>query len=96
MRDTAGEVGTNSEVAYSCGPLHMDEQRQDGHLEPIYNNSVPIQDVALKTCRKRWPIEKGGGRGSGISVLAVQHDDDDISNGYGRHQSKIEIKGNHR
>ena len=27
MRDTAGEVGTNSKVMYSCGPLHMDEQR---------------------------------------------------------------------
>ena len=31
-----------------CGPPHMDKQRQDNQLEPIYN-SVPIQDVALKT-----------------------------------------------
>ena len=52
----------------------MDEQRQDNQLEPIYNSSVPIQDVALKT------IETGGGRGSGRSVLAVQHDDDDEVN----------------
>ncbi len=29
MRDTAGEVRTNSLVTYFCGPLHMDEQRQD-------------------------------------------------------------------
>ena len=32
---------------YSCVPLHMDEQRQDDQLEPIYNSSVPIQDIAL-------------------------------------------------
>ena len=71
MRDTAGKVGTNSLVTYSSGPLHMDEQRQDDQLEIIYNSSVPIQDVALKTYRERWTIEKGGGRGSGRSVLAV-------------------------
>ena len=51
----------------------MDEQRPDDQLEPTYNNSVPIQDVALK----RWTIEKSGGRGSGISVLMARHDDDD-------------------
>ena len=55
----------------------MDEQRQDDQLEPKYNSSVQIQDVALKTYPKRWRIEKGGGRGSGISVLMVWHDDDD-------------------
>ena len=80
MWDTAGEVGTNSQVKYSGGPLHMDEQRQDDQLEPIYNSSVPIQDVALKTYRReRWVIEKGGGRGSGRSVLVGRHhgDDDD-------------------
>ena len=27
----------------------MNEQRQDDQLESIYNSSVPIQDVALKT-----------------------------------------------
>ena len=27
-QDSAGEVGTNAWVMYSCGPLHMDEQRQ--------------------------------------------------------------------
>ncbi len=55
----------------------MDEQRQDDQLEPIYNSSVPIQDVALKTYRERWTIETGGERGSGRSVLAVRHDDED-------------------
>ena len=49
MRGTAGEEGRNSLAMYSCGPLHMDEQRQDDQLEPIYNSSVPIKDVALKT-----------------------------------------------
>ena len=56
----------------------MDEQRQDGQLEPTYSNSVPIRDVALRmTCQKQWTIERGGERGSGISVLMVRHDDDD-------------------
>ena len=38
---------------------------------------MPVQDVALKTFRERWTIEKGGGRGSGRSVLMARHDDDD-------------------
>ena len=36
-----------------------------------------IQDIALKTSWEQWMIETGGERGSGKSVLAVQHDDDD-------------------
>ena len=55
----------------------MEELRQDVQLGPIYNSSVPIQDVALKTYRKRWTIEMGGGRGPGGSVLMAWHDDDD-------------------
>ena len=47
MQDTVGEVKSNSvgevRTIYSCGPLHMDEQRQDDQVEPIYNSSVPIQ-----------------------------------------------------
>ena len=35
------------------------------------------QDVTPKTCRRRWMIGRNGERGSGISVLAAQHDDDD-------------------
>ena len=55
----------------------MDKQRQDDQLEPTYNSSVPIQGVAMKTYRKRWTIEKGGRRGSGISALVTWHDYDD-------------------
>ena len=55
----------------------MDEQRQDDQLEPTYSISVPIRDATLKTCRKQWTIEKGGEKGSRISVLMVWHDDDD-------------------
>ena len=50
----------------------QNEQRKDDQLEPIYNSSVPIQNVALKTYRK---METGGG--SGRSVLMTRHDDDD-------------------
>ena len=56
----------------------MDEQRQDDQLEPTYSSSVPIRDVAGENCRKQWMIEKGGEKGSGISVLIAQHDVDDI------------------
>ena len=51
----------------------MDEQRQWDQLEPTYNSSVLIQDVALKTYWRQWTIEKCGRRGSGIA----QHDDDE-------------------
>ena len=55
----------------------MYEQMQDDQLEPIYNGSVPIQDIALKTYREQWTMEMDGERGSGKSVLAAPHDDDD-------------------
>ena len=77
MLDTAGEVETNSYVKYSYGPLQMDEQRQDDEVEPLYNSSEQIQDVALMTNRKQWTIEEGGRKGLGISMLVEQHDDDD-------------------
>ena len=34
MQDTAGQVGTNSLMMYSYGPLHMAEQKQGDQLEP--------------------------------------------------------------
>ena len=58
----------------------MAKQKQDGQLEHTYSSYVRIQDVALKTCQRRWMIGRSGERGSGISVLAVRHDDDDIVN----------------
>ena len=56
----------------------MNEERQDDQLEHLYNSSVLIQDVTLKTFRERWTIETSGERGSGRSILAAQHDDEDI------------------
>ena len=38
----------------------MAEQRQDDQLEPTYNNSLSIRDIALKTCRKPWTREGQG------------------------------------
>ena len=52
MQDTTGEVRTNSFATYSYGSLHMKEQKLDDQLEAIYNNSVPIQDIALKIFRE--------------------------------------------
>ena len=63
-------------MIYSCGLLHMDKHRQEDSLEPTYNSSVLIQDVALKTYQKRWTIEKGGRWGSGRSALVSRHYDD--------------------
>ena len=60
----------------------MNEQRQDDQLEPIYNSSVPIQDIALKTSGERWTIEICGERGSGRSVMAARLDDDIRDNTY--------------
>ena len=57
----------------------MDEQRQDDQRETIYNSSVPLQDIALKTSRERWTIDMGGKRGLGRSVLAERHDDDEFT-----------------
>ena len=62
---------------YSCGSLHIDEQKQDDQLEPTYSSSVPIQDVTLKSCRKQWTIGRGGEKGLGISMLMARRDDDD-------------------
>ena len=54
-----------------CGPFQMDKKKLD-QLEPIYNSSVLIQDVAWKTCRGLRTKETGGERGSRKSW----HDDD--------------------
>ena len=56
---------------------HMARQKQDDQLEHTFSSYVRIQDVALKTCQRRWTIGRSGERGSGISVLAAWHDDED-------------------
>ena len=58
-------------------PPHMAEQKQDDQLEHTYSSCVKIRDVSHKTCQRWWTIGKSGERGSGISVLAARHDDDD-------------------
>ena len=55
----------------------MAEQKQGDQFEHTHNSYVRIRDVALKTCRRRRMIGRNGERGSGISVLVVQNDDDD-------------------
>ena len=40
MRESTGELRTNSSEIYSCGPLHMDGKRQDDQPEPTYNSSA--------------------------------------------------------
>ena len=74
MQDTVGEAGASSWVMF-YGPPHMVKQKQDNQLEPTYSSSVRIRDVALRTCQKQLTIGRSGEGGSGISVLAAQHDD---------------------
>ena len=62
---------------YSYEPPDMAEQKQDDQLEHTFSSYVRIRDVALKTYQRRWTIERSGEGGSGIFVLAAQHDDDD-------------------
>ena len=63
---------------YSYGPLHMAELKQDNQLEHTYSSYVRIQDVAQKTCQRWWTIGKSGMKGSGRSVLAAWHDNNDV------------------
>ena len=52
-------------------------QAKAGRPARTYSSYVRIRDVAQKTCQRRWLIGRSGERGSGISVLAARHDDDD-------------------
>ena len=79
MQDTAGEAGSSSYVMYSYGPPHMVGQKQDDQLKHTFSSYVRIRDVALKTYQRQWMIERSGERGSGISVLAAWHDDDEYN-----------------
>ena len=56
----------------------MANQKQDDQLEHSYSSYVMIRDVTPKTYRRWWMIGRRGERGSGISVLAARHDDDDF------------------
>ena len=76
---------------YSYGPPHMDKQKQDDQLEHTYSSYVRIRDVTLKTCQKRWMIGRSGERGSGISVLAARHHDDDEFFLYERNKYPLSI-----
>ena len=71
------KVMTNSLETFSRIPLRVDDQKHNDQLEPTYNSSVPMQDVAVNTSREWWTIESGGRRRSRISVLMTRHDDDD-------------------
>ena len=62
MRDTAGEVKTNTLATLSNGRLDTEEQVLDDLQELLYNSSVRTQDLVYKTCRKRWMIETNGER----------------------------------
>ena len=75
-QDTAEDARTCSEVMYSYGTPYMADQKLDDQLEHTYSSYVMIRDVALKTFQRRWMIGRNGERGSGLSMLAIRHDDD--------------------
>ena len=72
----AGHCWRSKDEIYSYGPRHMDEQKQDDHLEHTNSSYVRIRDVTQKTCQARWTIGRNDERGSAIYVLAARHDDD--------------------
>ena len=86
-QDTAGEAGISSEVMYSYGP----PQKQDNRLEHAYSSYVRIRDVALKAGQRQWTIGRSSERGSGISVLAARHDEDDEDDDYLKKDIRPEI-----
>ena len=49
----AGHCWRSRDEIISDGPLHIAEQKQGDQLEPTYNRSVRIRDVALRTCQKQ-------------------------------------------
>ena len=81
----------NVQEMYSYGPPHMAVQKQDDQHEHTFSSYVRIQDVVLKTCRRRWTIGRSGERGSGISVLPARHDDDDDDDdiGISKHEKHL-------
>ena len=70
----AGHSWRSRDELISDVPPHMAEQKQDDQLEHTSSSCVRIQDVALKTCQRRWTIGRNGEWRSGISVLAACHD----------------------
>ena len=77
-QDSAGEARTNPSIMYSYGHPPMAKQKQHDQFEHTYSSYVRIWDVTLKTCQKRWMIGRSGERGSGISVQAARHEDNDL------------------
>ena len=72
MGDTAGELRVNSNVTFSCGPLHTDEQKLDDQVELNCSSSVHTQNVILRTRWMQYTIETNEEGKSGKSVLAAR------------------------
>ena len=71
------KISQSSQKMYNNNILDFQESTTILPIENSYNSSVPFQDIALKTYRKWWTKEKGGGKGSGMSLLNAWHDGDD-------------------
>ena len=59
-----GEVHCSNFIHHDQAQVLSHSKYSFNQLEPTYSSSVPIWDVALKTCWKQWTIEKGGKKGS--------------------------------
>ena len=67
----------------------MHEQKQDDRLEPMYNGSVPINNIPLKTSREQWTKITDGERGSRRFMVTAWHDNDDDADDDKQLQSNI-------
>ncbi len=61
-----------------CTPMDPHKWPSKSRTTSSNIHTAAMWDVALKTDQKRWTIGWSGERGSGISVLAARHDDDDV------------------
>ena len=93
-----------SVLLYGCTTLmltkHM-EKKLDGKytrmLRAILNKSwraTPHKTAAVRplTTQRRWTIGRSSERGSGISVLVAQHDDDDMVSNIPHNTSRVSQK----
>ena len=55
---------SKDELIIVVDPFTQTSKGKNDQLIPTYSSYVLIQDVALRTCQKQWPIGRGGERGS--------------------------------
>ena len=77
MQDTTGETETSSLSDILLWTPTYGRAKAGWPARTYIQQLCEDTNVTLNTCQKWWTIGRSGGRGSGISMLAARHDDDD-------------------